>query len=325
MWTTGDPNPRPETNDASNVGITDLIVGTSEPMRHLRATIEMAAPSRLPVLIQGPTGSGKELVAAAIHARSGRRGPLVAFNVCAIGDSMFEDALFGHVRGAFTGAANDTPGYLREANAGTVFMDEVSGLPATLQAKLLRALDSGVFRPIGARIDVRSDFRLVSASNEAPYELVASGRFRSDFAHRIGAVLIQVPSLEERLEDIPALVRHFLRIAGSGHLVVDEDVYEALQSHAWSGNVRELRQVVELAAAISDRAFSAAAVRAAMTQHAELSPVGNLDVLSRERTELRRVLADVNWNVAAAAERLGVHRATVYRRMHRVGISRSQH
>src|SRR6478609_4493907 len=135
------------------------LVGQSMPMRRLRDLISTIAPTRLPVLIEGETGTGKELVAALVHHRSRRRGRLVAFNVCAIGESVFEDALFGHVRGAYTGAIADTPGLLREADEGTAFLDEISGLPLGLQAKLLRAIETGEFRPIGARSDVHSDFR----------------------------------------------------------------------------------------------------------------------------------------------------------------------
>ena len=136
--------------------VTQTIVGQSEPIRRLRAMIETVARTRLAVLIQGPTGAGKELVAAALHSESGRTGAFVPFNVCAISESMFEDALFGHVRGAFTGAHGDVPGFLREAHGGTVFLDEVSGLAPAMQAKLLRAIETGVFRPVGAKRDVHA-------------------------------------------------------------------------------------------------------------------------------------------------------------------------
>src|SRR3712207_954230 len=135
--------------------IARTIIGESTAVRRLRALIEVAAPTRLAVLIQGPTGAGKELVAAALHAASGRRGRFVPFNVCAIGETMFEDALFGHVRGAYTGALSDAPGFLLEADGGTAFLDEVSGLQPVLQAKLLRAIETGEFRPIGAKRDAK--------------------------------------------------------------------------------------------------------------------------------------------------------------------------
>src|SRR4051812_29569272 len=154
-----------------------MLVGRSMAMRRLRATIERVATARIPVLIEGATGTGKELVASLLHQLSGRRGAYVAFNVCAIADSMFEDALFGHVRGAYTGASADAPGFLREAHAGTVFLDEIGGLPVALQAKLLRTIETGVLRPIGGSRDVASDFRVVAATNEGVGRLVAEDRF----------------------------------------------------------------------------------------------------------------------------------------------------
>src|SRR3954470_19051267 len=198
--------------------IGSAIVGDSSAIQQLRALIATVAPTRLPVLVEGPTGSGKELVAAALHQASGRRGRLVAFNVCAIGDALFEDALFGHVRGAFTGAANDSAGFLREADAGTVFLDEISGLPWALQAKLLRAVETGEFRPVGAARDARSDFRVVAATNEHLDDLVECGRFRADLKHRIGGVVISVPTLAERVDDIPDLTRYFARRATGGYV-----------------------------------------------------------------------------------------------------------
>ncbi|MGH7679624.1 MAG: sigma 54-interacting transcriptional regulator [Gemmatimonadaceae bacterium] len=298
------------------------MVGESEPMRRLKALIETVAPTRLPVLIYGPTGSGKELVASAIHALSRRRGAFVPFNVCAISETMFEDALFGHVRGAFTGAMNDVPGFLREADGGTVFLDEVSGLPPVLQAKLLRAIETGVFRPVGAKRDVQSDFRVVAATNESLEGLVGQGRFRADFAHRIGAVTVSVPTLAERREDIPLLVRHFLAGIGSGHVKVADAAIDVLAEHHWPGNVRELKHVVEWSAAFSNGHLSADTLRAAVAQRTSVSPYGiGADAL--ERNELRAILERLNWNADLVAEQLGVHRSTLYRRMRRLGLMSS--
>ena len=179
-------------------------------MRELRALIARVAPLRMPVLIEGATGTGKELAAALLHRDSGRSGGLVAFNVCALGESMFEDALFGHVKGAYTGALGESLGFLREANGGTAFFDEISGLPLPLQAKLLRAIETGVFRPIGASRDAMSEFRTVAATNEQLRELVAAGRFREDLMHRLSGITVRMPTLAERVDDIPELVRHFL-------------------------------------------------------------------------------------------------------------------
>ena len=297
----------------------DAMVGESEPMRRLRALIETVAPTRLPVLICGPTGAGKELVASALHCMSRRRGPFVPFNVCAISDTMFEDALFGHVRGAFTGAMNDVPGFLKEADGGTVFLDEVSGLMPPLQAKLLRAIETGVFRPVGAKRDVQSDFRVVTATNERIDSLIGDGRFRVDFAHRIGAVTVHVPSLAERPDDIRLLVRHFLDCIGSGHVLVGDEALELLLAHHWPGNVRELKHVVEWTAAFSNGHLGAETVRAALAQRSSLGSQ-RMDAQALERHELGHLLEQCHWNTDLVAKQLGVHRATLYRRIKRLGL-----
>jgi two-component system, NtrC family, response regulator AtoC len=308
--------------DAPMTSSTYGMVGNSEPMRRLRALIETVAPTRLPVLISGPTGAGKELVASALHSLSGRRGAFVPFNVCAISDTMFEDALFGHVRGAFTGATNDVPGYLREADGGTVFLDEVSGLPPMSQAKLLRAIETGVFRPVGAKRDARSDFRVVAATNERIDALVGEGRFRADFAHRIGAVTVHVPPLSERCEDLSLLVRYFLDQIGRGHVRIADDVHDALASHGWPGNVRELKHVVEWSAAFSNGHLSAETMRAAIAQRSSVGMV-RADAFALERRELREALSRCGGSADALAAELGIHRATLFRRLKRLGLGSS--
>jgi len=290
------------------------LIGDSAPMREMRATIADVASSTLSVLILGPTGSGKELVAAALHSESGRTGKFVAFNVCAIADTMFEDALFGHVRGAFTNASDHSLGFLREAHRGTAFLDEISGLQPGLQAKLLRAIETGQFRPVGGREDVRSDARIVAATNEDLGALVDDHRFRVDLVHRLGAVTIRVPSLAERVEDVPLLVRYFLERAGFGALSVSTGALDMLQRRVWSGNVRELQHAVQWAAMVARQEFDEDTVRRALaTQCMRESAEG----LAAEAFELRESLARHNWNKERAAHELGVHLATIYRRMKR--------
>ena len=293
------------------------IVGESALMRELRALIARVAPTRLPVLIEGPTGSGKELVAAQLHRASGRTGSLVAFNVCAIGETMFEDALFGHARGAYTGAIGESMGFLREANGGTAFFDEISGLPLPLQAKLLRAIETGVFRPIGAARDARSDFRPIAATNDDLAELVCDGRFRADLWHRLSGVVLRVPALVDRVDDIPLLARHFLGAAGR----VTDEAMASLMSRAWPGNVRELRQVLEAARVFANGAIDAAAIDAAVANRSAGSSKPNSPARSlAERSELVAVLESAAWDTGRAASELGIHRATMYRRMKRHGI-----
>ena len=300
------------------IDIAETIVGESEPMRQLRALVLAAAPTALAVLIEGPTGSGKELVAAALHTASRRRGRLVAFNVCAIGDSMFEDALFGHVRGAFTGALGDSQGFLREADGGTAFFDEISGLPMPLQAKLLRAIETGEFRPVGARHDARSEFRVVAATNERLDALVGEHRFRADLAHRIGAIVMHVPPLADRSEDVPVLVRTLLDRAGLGRITTTAGAMRLLQAHDWPGNVRELKQVIQWAGALADTSIDEEIVVTAMA-HRSHSPVADGRVL--ERRQLRDTLERVHGDTELAARELGIHRATLYRRMKRLQVA----
>jgi DNA-binding NtrC family response regulator len=301
-----------------------VLVGESPPVHALRDVIARVAPTRLPVLIEGATGTGKELVAALLHQHSTRAGSFVPFNVCAIGESMFEDALFGHVRGAYTGAATESLGFLREANGGTAFFDEISGLPLGLQAKLLRAIETGVFRPIGATRDARSDFRVVAATNERLAGLVERGSFRADLRHRLSGIVLAVPSLADRIDDIPHLARHFARQPGfhAAARAIDEPAMRLLMDLPWPGNIRELKQVVESAAVFAKAAIDVDAIRRALAHRSSGDGDGDINVHDdpRGRGDLVDALRDASWDVERAAIRLGMHRATLYRRMKRLGI-----
>jgi two-component system response regulator GlrR len=236
---------------------------------------------------------------------------------------MFEDAVFGHVRGAFTGAISDAPGFFIEANQGTVFLDEISGLTLGSQAKLLRAIEMKEFRPVGSRTDRQSDFRLVSATNESLSESAAERRFREDLFFRLRGVLIQIPALADRREDIPILANHFASEVRSGRgrdVTLASDAIELLRARDWPGNVRELRQVVECAIALSDKAVITGRelVRCgALQEQARPDWLVQRDAFAARR--LVQLLDEVEWNIEVAAARLGVHRATVYRRLERIG------
>lgn len=296
------------------------MIGDSVPMQRLRALVETAAPTRLSVLIEGPTGAGKELVAAAIHELSGRDGPFVAFNVTAIGDSMFEDALFGHVRGAFTGAVSDSAGFLREANRGTAFFDEISGLPVRLQIKLLRAIETGRFRPVGARSDAASDFRIVAATNESPERLLDARELRIDLMYRVAAVRIAVPALQDRLEDLPALVSHFVADSSRPALPVTPAAMRLLQERPWPGNVRELRHFVHWVVALATDAIDERVLRDLMA--IETRPVSVTALADgQERLRVREALEQHGWDTEQTATALGVNRATVYRWMRKFQLS----
>jgi DNA-binding NtrC family response regulator len=306
----------------SRRALEEVLIGDSPVMQELRSSIRRYAPSPLPVLILGPRGAGKELVAQALHEESGRPGALVAFNTCAIADSMFEDALFGHRRGAFTGATSDTNGYLVEADRGTVFFDEVSGINETNQRKLLRAVETRRFRPIGARMDRTSDFRLVTATNDDVFAMVREGRFRADLADRLGVLIMQIPSLRRRMSDVPALAAHFLALAGGhGPHQFTPAALATLVAHEWPGNVRELRHTVERAVLLSGDGLLD---RRDMLQ--ALAPHGASDGEAKTSFKRRRmidIMDRAEWDVDRAATLLAVDRTTVYRRLKRLGIVRA--
>lgn len=299
-----------------------LLLGNTHVMRRLRDQIARLAPMDFAVIIHGPTGAGKELVATALHQLSKRRGDLVAVNTSAIADSMFEDAMFGHARGAFTGAIGELRGHMAEANGGTLFLDEVSTIGRSVQAKLLRALETKTFRPVGAFRDCHSDFRVVSATNLDLEHLIERHAFREDLAERLSAATIDVPALADRREDIPQLVTSFAAAAtaGSGRVVrFAPDAMDLLQHHPWPRNVRQLRHAVERAIALHDRPIlDAAAVAAALWRPSQRKPAGQQATI--ERTGLCALLDASGWDTARVATALGVNRATVYRRMRRFGI-----
>lgn len=300
----------------------DAIVGASDEIRQLRRMIERVAPTKLPVMIQGPTGSGKELVARALHALSERPGRLVAFNVCAVGEPMFEDALFGHVRGAFTGAVHDAPGYLSEADRGTVFIDEIGGLSLAAQAKLLRALETGEYRPVGAKADRKSDFRVIAATNDDVAQLVAGCEFRKDLAHRLGGFTFRVPALADRQTDIPLLAHHFLAQGAGGTMTISDAAMNLLMAHPWPGNVRELKYVIERSLLhVTGDCLSRSAVGAAFATSLQTS--AGIESFARRR--LVALLEATEWDTSRAARELGVHRATLYRQMKQLAITVPSH
>jgi DNA-binding NtrC family response regulator len=298
-------------------------VGSSPLMQELRIQIARAAPTWLPVLIEGPTGSGKELVARALHSGSGRTGPLVRVNVCAIAETLFEATMFGHVRGAFSDAITDRVGLLAEADQGTLFFDEISGLTLGTQSKLLRAIETGVFRQVGARADRSSDFRLVSATNIPLDEAVRTGSFRADLRYRLCGATIRVPALAEHPEDIPALARHFAREARvAGTKKLSDGALSTLEGQRWPGNVRQLRSIVECAVAFSEGPnIGRDDVLRVLEQ--DRSPKLS-DAADVERRRLSDILRAFEWDTKRTAEYFGVHRASIYRRMQQLGIEARQ-
>lgn len=298
------------------------ILGDSAVIRRLRSAIARIAPSSLPVLVQGPTGAGKELIARAIHTASRRAGPLVAFNVCALPEGTLEAALFGHVRGGFTGAVTDAPGYLLEAHGGTAFFDEIGGLALSLQSKLLRAIETGQFRPVGGRADRSSDFRVVAASNEDIASMTERGGFRSDLLFRLRGAVLLVPALVEHAEDIPVLASHFLQsgLCLEARAELSQDALRMLRDYHWPGNIRQLRLTLEHAALLADGGRIGREELSFALAEGESRPQ-RAEPLDLGRRRFLALMEEVRWDTVAAGRRLGIHRATVYRRMQRLGIA----
>jgi DNA-binding NtrC family response regulator len=229
-----------------------LMVGQSVAMRELFAILEMAAPSDATVLIEGESGTGKEVAARAIHEASGRQaGPFVVVDCSAIAESLIDSHLFGHVRGAFTGADRDRKGAFVEASGGTLFLDELGELPLAIQAKLLRVLEAQTVQPVGADRPVSVDTRVIAATHRDLARMVAAKQFRFDLFYRLAVVHVALPPLRDRLEDLPHLVATFYARRGSDPGPIDGDNLERLRRHAWPGNVRELRNALERAWALS--------------------------------------------------------------------------
>ncbi|MBR4996110.1 MAG: sigma-54-dependent Fis family transcriptional regulator [Alistipes sp.] len=228
----------------------EQIVGSSAVIEHVRSLIDRVAPSDARVLIMGENGTGKELVARWLHEKSNRAaGPFVEVNCAAIPSELIESELFGHERGAFTSAIKQRKGKFEQANGGTLFMDEIGDMSLSAQAKVLRALQESKISRVGSDKDVTVDVRVVAATNKDIKAEIAKGNFREDLYHRLSVIVIKVPPLRERADDIPALVYHFIEIiAAEQHIApkeVDDDAMEALKSMPWTGNIRELRNVVE--------------------------------------------------------------------------------
>jgi transcriptional regulator with PAS, ATPase and Fis domain len=264
------------------------------------------------------------LVAQAIHKESGRKGALIAFSVAALSESLFESELFGHVRGAFTGAIHARPGLLRKAHNGTAFFDEIGELSLAMQAKLLRAIESGKFLPVGSETEVSTNFRLVAATNIPLREAVKNEEFRGDLWYRLRGTTIHVPPLRDHPEDIPELVRHFLlkfqqeSVALPG--AITDHAISRLQQYAWPGNVRELRQVIQVLMIYSRTSVITEQDVALLL--AELNDPEQTEETRRlqHRSKLLSVLQDHQGNINAAATALGINRSTLYRQLKRLGI-----
>jgi len=314
------------------------IVGASAPVRALRQMIGRAARTDLPVLIEGESGSGKELIARAIHAASRRaKGPFVAESCAALAEDLLESELFGHVRGAFTGAATARRGIFEAASGGTLLLDEVNSMSPGLQAKLLRVLQEGVVRPVGAEATRRVDVRVIAAANEPLTDGVADGRFRQDLYYRLAVMPIAAPPLRERAEDVPLLVDRFVRDHGGPSApIVSDAAMRTLAAYPWPGNVRELENAVRRLLALRVGRVLVRHLPPEVRSHAKDARPGQLPAVELAEGSLQEVLAQVErdlieralrrakGNVSQAARQLQIERTKLTRRIKALGIERKK-
>jgi formate hydrogenlyase transcriptional activator len=309
------------------MAILDLI-GSSAKFRALLDQINIVAPTDCAVLVQGETGTGKELVAHAIHNRSSRsRGPLVTVNCAAIPGPLLESELFGHERGAFTGAIAQTKGRFQQADQGTMFLDEVGDLPLELQPKLLRVLQEREFERLGGSQPIRVNTRVVAATNQNLEQLVCDKQFRADLYYRLNVIPISLPPLRERSEDIPHLVHHFVeKFSARLHKridVVPEDVMEVLKAHDWPGNIRELQNFIERAILLSPGTVLRPTLTELQRITSQRSSAATLTLAESARNHIIEVLEQTGWMIGGrngAAERLGLPRTTLIYKMRKLGI-----
>jgi DNA-binding NtrC family response regulator len=339
---------------ADDAGLAGRLHGTSAAARDLEATIGRVAPTDATVLILGENGSGKEIVARAIHAASGRRQrPLVTVNCAALPETLFESELFGHARGAFTGAVEARRGRFQSADGGTLFLDEIGEVPPPLQPKLLRALETGEVERVGGRGPEKIDVRLLAATNRDLEAEVQAGRFRQDLYYRLLVIPVRVPPLRERLEDVPALAVHFIETACRRNHVrakhLSAEAIDRLQRHDWPGNVRELRNAMERVAILTtaetigsaalDFLISPASRGAAApagpgaaatsgpggTAPADNDAVGLASAMERhEKAVILEALERNRWKMTRAAKELGLERSHLYKKLKALGIAKPE-
>jgi DNA-binding NtrC family response regulator len=308
-------------------------------MDEIRRFVARAGPTDETVAVYGETGCGKEVVARNIHLASARKlGPFIGFNAAAVARDLFESELFGHRRGAFTGATEDHPGLFREADGGTLFIDELSELPLDSQAKLLRALETRCIRPVGEKREVPVDARIVAATNRDLWSEVQAGRFREDLYFRLQVLPVLIPPLRTRVADVLPLAEHLLtRITGAFRLA--DDAAHVLLGYRWPGNVRELLNVLRRAALFAEshlldgellRRMIAASVFAHGAAPAKVAPSSpppsmqpattTTSLAEVERTHIERVLAELGGNITKASIALGIDRRTLQRKLKGYGI-----
>ncbi len=296
------------------------IVAASPAMRRILGVVERIRNQDIPVLVGGETGTGKEVIARAVHGVSGRaRGPFVAINCCALPEELLDSELFGHVKGAFTGATANMRGLFQQAHGGTLFLDEIGDISPRLQAKLLRVLQDSTVRPVGGQAEIKVDVRVIAATNRDLEAMVAEKTFRSDLWFRLNVLPIHIPPLRERRDDIPFLIDHFLgrmrARSGCGDLSVTLAARQKLVLYDWPGNVRQLENVLERSFALCGGSVLDADSIALGAFPAAREDETALSLTAVEARHIRRVLAANGGNQVVAARILGISRSTLRRKL----------
>jgi DNA-binding NtrC family response regulator len=320
------------------------LIGHSPRVHHVLDQIDKTGSSRWPVLILGETGTGKELIAKTIHSK-GKPGPFIVIDCSALVGPLMESELFGHTKGAFTGATGTKLGLVELANGGTAFFDEIGELPLDLQSKLLRVLQEKEFRPVGSLQVRKSDFRVISATNRDLATEVEKGKFRRDLFYRLNVITLRLPPLRERVQDIPDLVAHFIRRYGHNHTVTQEAM-DALLSYEWPGNVRELENCIQHMVAVNPgpllrlhdlpspllnymmlnrpKAMAAGVVTSQPEPYSfetpGVQPEQIIPLLEMERRAILQALQFTKGDRSTAAELLGIGRTTLYRKLKEYGV-----
>ena len=312
----------PTSDDAENkIALPDLpaeFIFESRAMRQLVETVAVVAPSDAPILIQGPSGAGKEWIAQLIHQWSPRAShPIVTANCAGLSATLIESELFGHVKGAFTGASEDRKGLFRTASGGSLFLDEIGEMPLEMQPKLLRALETNQVTPVGADRSVDVDTRLVAATNRNLMDEIKEGRFREDLFYRLNVVELIVPPLADRREDIIPLARHFANQFANRQVRMSPQASQAILTHSWTGNVRELRNAIQRACLLCQGDVilpEHLPANIAADATAEVSDTGRLSQV--ERATILSTLEECDGNRTQAAKKLGISRRALIYKLH---------
>ncbi len=312
------------------------MIGHSQQMQQVFAAINRVAPTDAKVLILGETGTGKDLVARALHNKSKRNGQkFIPVNCAAIPETLLESELFGHKKGSFTGAISDKTGKFMMADGGTLFLDEIGDLPLSLQAKLLRVLEDGEIEIIGKNETQQVDIRVISATNKNLEEMIEKGQFRRDLYHRLNVISIRIPPLNERRDDIPLLAKYFLHQNANTYnkqlLDFSPQAMEALKNFNWKGNIRQLKNLIEkISVFANSKTIQINDVFSALEMDKKISAISHTQVslkeeISRfEKDYITRVLIENQWKIQQTADNLGIERTTLFKKMQNYGIERPQ-